>query len=220
MRRQLTRPILVFRVGSISSTLVNCHFGGVSRNSFGSEQSTGFSTRYAWWSGNACFVAFGREQQLQSSFLGLAGLSISPTTSRLYLGVFGLLMFPVLSAAIIGFVLCFVAAPPVDIDGIQNVVMQLPLAWHLGFRGFMGLCFSCILLIGTSRIGPCRACCVNPFGVDSTVLAGVFVQSWLGHVEFLDPTDIPIKAIIFEVSKTRHSIHSISLDSCNRPDTL
>jgi hypothetical protein len=28
------------------------------------------------------------------------------TTSRLYLGVFGLLMFPVLSAAIIGFVLC------------------------------------------------------------------------------------------------------------------
>ena len=40
------------------------------------------------------------------------------TTSRLYLGVFGLLMFPVLSAAIIGFVLCFVAAPPVDIAGI------------------------------------------------------------------------------------------------------
>ena len=44
------------------------------------------------------------------------------TTSRLYLGVFGLLMFPVLSAAIIGFVLCFVAAPPVDIDGIRKPV--------------------------------------------------------------------------------------------------
>ena len=31
-------------------------------------------------------------------------------------------MFPVLSAAIIGFVLCFVAAPPVDIDGIRKPV--------------------------------------------------------------------------------------------------
>ena len=36
--------------------------------------------------------------------------------------VFGLLMFPVLLAAIIGFVLCFVAAPPVDIDGIREPV--------------------------------------------------------------------------------------------------
>jgi photosystem II P680 reaction center D1 protein len=31
-------------------------------------------------------------------------------------------MFPVLLAAIIGFVLCFVAAPPVDIDGIREPV--------------------------------------------------------------------------------------------------
>ena len=46
---------------------------------------------------------------------------------------FGLLMFPVLSAAIIGFVLCFVAAPPVEAtaspkhavssQGIDSVVL-------------------------------------------------------------------------------------------------
>ena len=30
--------------------------------------------------------------------------------------------------------------------------MLLPLAWHLGFRGFMSLCFSCVLVIGASRI--------------------------------------------------------------------
>ena len=44
------------------------------------------------------------------------------SSNRLYIGVFGLLMFPVLLAAIIGFVLCFVAAPPVDIDGIREPV--------------------------------------------------------------------------------------------------
>ena len=38
------------------------------------------------------------------------------------------------------------------IGGIQDAVMLLPLAWHLGFRGFMSLCFSCVLLIGASRI--------------------------------------------------------------------
>jgi len=31
-------------------------------------------------------------------------------------------MFPVLLVAIIGFVLCFIAAPPVDIDGIREPV--------------------------------------------------------------------------------------------------
>jgi len=40
----------------------------------------------------------------------------------LYLGVFGLLMFPALLAALLAFVLCFATAPPVDIDGIREPV--------------------------------------------------------------------------------------------------
>ena len=60
------------------------------------------------------------------------------TTSRLYLGVFGLLMFPVLSAAIIGFVLCFVAAPPVDIDGIRKPVAGS--YQFTAFHFFIGVC--------------------------------------------------------------------------------
>ena len=74
-------------------------------------------------------------RRTQQAFIWLDSVNFEPTrfgqhsygpgvstTSRLYLGVFGLLMFPVLSAAIIGFVLCFVAAPPVDIDGIRKPV--------------------------------------------------------------------------------------------------
>jgi photosystem II P680 reaction center D1 protein len=47
---------------------------------------------------------------------------LAASTSRLYLGVFGLLMFPVLLVALVGFLLSFVAAPPVDIDGIREPV--------------------------------------------------------------------------------------------------
>jgi photosystem II P680 reaction center D1 protein len=52
--------------------------------------------------------------QLFAAFLG--------STSRLYIGVFGLAMAPVLLPAAAGFLLCFVAAPPVDIDGIREPV--------------------------------------------------------------------------------------------------
>jgi photosystem II P680 reaction center D1 protein len=44
------------------------------------------------------------------------------STNRLYIGVFGLVMIPVLLPAAVGFLLCFVAAPPVDIDGIREPV--------------------------------------------------------------------------------------------------
>ena len=42
--------------------------------------------------------------------------------NRLYVGWFGVLMIPTLLAATICFVIAFVAAPPVDIDGIREPV--------------------------------------------------------------------------------------------------
>ena len=45
---------------------------------------------------------------------------VTSTNNRLYVGWFGILMIPTLLAATICFVTAFVAAPPVDIDGIEN----------------------------------------------------------------------------------------------------
>ncbi len=47
---------------------------------------------------------------------------VTSTDNRLYIGWFGLLMIPTLLAASICFILAFVAAPPVDIDGIRAPV--------------------------------------------------------------------------------------------------
>ena len=47
---------------------------------------------------------------------------VTSTNNRLYVGWFGILMIPCLLAATICFVTAFVAAPPVDIDGIREPV--------------------------------------------------------------------------------------------------
>jgi photosystem II P680 reaction center D1 protein len=47
---------------------------------------------------------------------------VTSTNNRLYLGWFGVLMIPCLLAATICFIIAFVAAPPVDIDGIREPV--------------------------------------------------------------------------------------------------
>ena len=47
---------------------------------------------------------------------------VTSTTNRLYVGWFGVLMIPTLLAATICFIVAFVAAPPVDIDGIREPV--------------------------------------------------------------------------------------------------
>merc|ERR1712185_509447 len=44
------------------------------------------------------------------------------TENRLYIGWFGCLMFPTLLTAISAYVIAFIAAPPVDIDGIREPV--------------------------------------------------------------------------------------------------
>ena len=47
---------------------------------------------------------------------------ITSTDNRLYVGWFGVLMVPCLLAATICFIVAFIAAPPVDIDGIREPV--------------------------------------------------------------------------------------------------
>ena len=47
---------------------------------------------------------------------------ITSTENRLYIGWFGCLMFPTLLTAISCYVIAFIAAPPVDIDGIREPV--------------------------------------------------------------------------------------------------
>ena len=47
---------------------------------------------------------------------------VTSTNNRLYVGWFGVLMIPTLLAATVCFIVAFVAAPPVDIDGIREPV--------------------------------------------------------------------------------------------------
>ena len=47
---------------------------------------------------------------------------VTSTNNRLYVGWFGVLMIPTLLAATVCFITAFVAAPPVDIDGIREPV--------------------------------------------------------------------------------------------------
>ena len=47
---------------------------------------------------------------------------VTSTDNRLYVGWFGTLMIPTLLTATIAFIVAFIAAPPVDIDGIREPV--------------------------------------------------------------------------------------------------
>ena len=53
---------------------------------------------------------------------------VTSTNNRLYLGHFSVLMIPCLLAATICFILAFIAAPGVDIDGIRETVQGSLLA--------------------------------------------------------------------------------------------
>ena len=47
---------------------------------------------------------------------------VTSTENRIYVGWFGVLMIPCLLAAATCFIVAFIAAPPVDIDGISEPV--------------------------------------------------------------------------------------------------
>jgi photosystem II P680 reaction center D1 protein len=61
-----------------------------------------FASTYSWW--------------------GYAIGFLLSTTNRLYIGWFGILMFPLLGLAIVAYIAAFIFAPPVDIDGIREPV--------------------------------------------------------------------------------------------------
>ena len=53
---------------------------------------------------------------------------VTNTNNRIYVGWFGVLMIPCLLTAAACFIIAFIAAPPVDIDGIREPVAVL-LIW-------------------------------------------------------------------------------------------
>ena len=55
---------------------------------------------------------------LWSLFIGY----ILSTNNRIYIGLFGILMFPLLGLAIFAYIFAFIFAGPVDIDGIREPV--------------------------------------------------------------------------------------------------
>jgi hypothetical protein len=52
----------------------------------------------------------------------LIGTKLFSTTNRLFIGLFGILMLPLLTLAIVAYILAFLAGTPYDIDCIQEPV--------------------------------------------------------------------------------------------------
>ena len=65
------------------------------------------------------------ERRASASFWEQFCAWITSTENRLYIGWFGCLMFPTLLTAISVYIIAFIAAPPVDIDGIREPVAVL-----------------------------------------------------------------------------------------------
>jgi photosystem II P680 reaction center D1 protein len=57
-----------------------------------------------------------------SSWLSSVIAFLLSTSNRLYIGYFGVLMFPLIGLATLAYITAFVFAPPVDIDGIREPV--------------------------------------------------------------------------------------------------
>ncbi len=67
------------------------------------------------------FVLMTTATRLVSAWSGMCDIVIS-SENRLYIGWFGVVMIPTLLTATAVFFIGFTAAPPVDIDGIREVV--------------------------------------------------------------------------------------------------
>jgi len=63
---------------------------------------------------------------------------ITSTENRLYIGWFGVVMIPTLLTATSVFIIAFIAAPPVDIDGIREPVSDL---FYMEIISFLVLLF-------------------------------------------------------------------------------
>jgi photosystem II P680 reaction center D1 protein len=65
---------------------------------------------------------YSRPFQSLFSIWGLGLAQLLSTSNRLFVGCFGIFVFPLLSLATVGYVVGFIFAPPVDIDGIREPV--------------------------------------------------------------------------------------------------
>jgi photosystem II P680 reaction center D1 protein len=57
-----------------------------------------------------------------STWWGFVTSFILSTSNRLYIGWFGVLMFPLIAVSTVAYIAAFILAPPVDIDGIREPV--------------------------------------------------------------------------------------------------
>lgn len=71
--------------------------------------------------GTSSDLAKSKDGELASTWERFANW-VTSTDNRLYVGWFGTIMFPTLLAAITCYIMAFIAAPPVDIDGIREPV--------------------------------------------------------------------------------------------------
>merc|ERR1712083_822664 len=57
-----------------------------------------------------------------STWWGFVTSFLLSTNNRLYIGWFGVLMFPLIAVSTVAYIAAFILAPPVDIDGIREPV--------------------------------------------------------------------------------------------------
>jgi hypothetical protein len=85
---------------------------------------------------------------------------ITSTENRLYIGWFGCLMFPTLLTATSCYIIAFIAAPPVDIDGIRE-----PVAGSLLYGNN-------IILVQLSLVQTLSVCTSTQFGKQLQSMSG------------------------------------------------
>merc|ERR1712127_864798 len=112
------------------------------------------------------------------SFWGYVIGFLLSTSNRLYIGWFGILMFPLISLATVAYIAAFIFAPPVDIDGIREPVAgallygnniisgawmgrEWEFAFRLGMRPWIFVAFSAPL------VAACAVFVVYPIGQGS-----------------------------------------------------
>merc|ERR1712045_423669 len=124
---------------------------------------------------------------------------ITSTENRLYIGWFGCLMIPTLLTAISVYIIAFIAAPPVDIDGIREPVAGsllygnniisgavVPSSNAIGVHFFIGVCaYTGREWELSYRLGM-RPCICVAFSAPVAAAAAVFIIYPIGQGSFSD----------------------------------
>merc|ERR1712100_202892 len=106
----------------------------------------------------------------------LVGFLLS-TSNRLYIGFFGVLMFPLLVVSIIVYLLSFILSPSVDIDGIREPVAG---SLILGIASWMGREWEFSFRLGM------RPWIFVAFSAPVTAATAVFIVYPIGQASFSD----------------------------------